>query len=279
MPFQHSPPERQTGSQARAQAVPTPTPRAPLDSTPAVPQLRTHDPANFSQDRNKFLYSTSFLIGSAEKWIDPYLSNLTNQDPSYLLNSWNLFESQLFTLFGDPNEVRKDEAELDSLRMKEGRHVLLYISDFRSLSSRIGDWGERALIHHLRKVLPSRILDQLASHPSRIDSLQDLMDITLKIDTRHHERKKEKGHFQEKNPEASKSNSSHPQNSSSSSQKKNKFEKREKPHYSLLNKELKFMVSEKERSMKEGLCTYCGGKNSLESCFKRPENQLTKLSD
>ncbi|MBW0586182.1 hypothetical protein O181_125897, partial [Austropuccinia psidii MF-1] len=42
MPIQHSPPERQTRSQARAQAVLTPTPRAPLDGTPAVSQLRTH---------------------------------------------------------------------------------------------------------------------------------------------------------------------------------------------------------------------------------------------
>ncbi|MBW0474789.1 hypothetical protein O181_014504 [Austropuccinia psidii MF-1] len=40
MPVQHSPPVRQTRSQARAQAVLTPTPRAPLDGTPEVSQLR-----------------------------------------------------------------------------------------------------------------------------------------------------------------------------------------------------------------------------------------------
>ncbi|MBW0511276.1 hypothetical protein O181_050991 [Austropuccinia psidii MF-1] len=40
MPVQHSPPARHTRSQARAQAVLTPTPRVPLDRTPAVPQLR-----------------------------------------------------------------------------------------------------------------------------------------------------------------------------------------------------------------------------------------------
>ncbi|MBW0528036.1 hypothetical protein O181_067751 [Austropuccinia psidii MF-1] len=74
-------------------------------------QLTFHnDPANFSQDRKMVLYATSFLIGRAAKWIEPYLSNLTNQDSNYLLNSWPLFESQLFTLFGDPNEVRKAEA-------------------------------------------------------------------------------------------------------------------------------------------------------------------------
>ncbi|MBW0493606.1 hypothetical protein O181_033321 [Austropuccinia psidii MF-1] len=74
-------------------------------------QLIFHnDPENFSQDRKTVLYATSFLIGRASKWIEPYLSNLTNKDPSYLLNSWQLFESQLSTLFGDPNEVRKAEA-------------------------------------------------------------------------------------------------------------------------------------------------------------------------
>ncbi|MBW0591417.1 hypothetical protein O181_131132 [Austropuccinia psidii MF-1] len=195
----------------------------------------------------------------------------------YLLNSWPFFESQLFTRFGDPHEVRKAEAELDSLRMKEGGHVSLYIADFRSLVSRIGDWGERALIHHFRKELPSRILDQLASHPSRIDSLQDLMDINLELITRYHERQKENNHYQEKKPEAPRSSNSHPQNSSSSSHKKKKnFQKRDKPHSSLLTEDFKLMNSEKERRINEGLCTYCGGKHSLESCFKRPQNKLTQ---
>ncbi|MBW0470145.1 hypothetical protein O181_009860 [Austropuccinia psidii MF-1] len=40
MPAQHSPPARQRRSQGSAQAVLTPTPRASLDSTQEVPQLR-----------------------------------------------------------------------------------------------------------------------------------------------------------------------------------------------------------------------------------------------
>ncbi|MBW0570572.1 hypothetical protein O181_110287, partial [Austropuccinia psidii MF-1] len=229
IPIQYSPPARQTRSQARTQAVLTPTPRAPLDGTPAVPQLRAklnrgsildgaapsrkegrgprtsspgedgeeeednsveeeesdgtegvpapvgasqgtegptlaqsnqpvshqskpfllaimqqmtqimtnlqaassfeasrppafktpsikapecfdgtqpfkvrsfiqscqlifhNDPANFSQGKKKALYAATFLIGRAEKWIEPYLSYLINQDSNYLLNSWNLF--------------------------------------------------------------------------------------------------------------------------------------------------------------------------------------------
>ncbi|MBW0579059.1 hypothetical protein O181_118774, partial [Austropuccinia psidii MF-1] len=51
-------------------------------------QLIFHnDPANFAKYRKKVLYATSFLIGRAARWIEPYLSNLTNQDPNYHLNS------------------------------------------------------------------------------------------------------------------------------------------------------------------------------------------------
>ncbi|MBW0480284.1 hypothetical protein O181_019999, partial [Austropuccinia psidii MF-1] len=101
-------------------------------------QLFFHnDLENFSQERKKAIYATSFCIGRAEKWIVPYLCNLTNQDPNYLCNSGKLFESQLFTLFQDPSEVRKAEAELDSLRMKEGGNFSLYIANVSCLVSRI----------------------------------------------------------------------------------------------------------------------------------------------
>ncbi|MBW0463096.1 hypothetical protein O181_002811 [Austropuccinia psidii MF-1] len=73
------------------------------------------------------------------------------------------------------------------------------------------------------------------------------MDITLEIETSYHERENEKSHHQEKKPEASKSNYCHPQNSSSASQKKKKnFQKRDKCHSSLLNKDFKLMNSEKK---------------------------------
>ncbi|MBW0508233.1 hypothetical protein O181_047948 [Austropuccinia psidii MF-1] len=105
------------------------------------------------------------------------------------------------------------------------------------------------------------------------------MEITLELDRSYHERQEKKSHHQEKKPEASKSNSSPPQNSSSSSPKKKKnFQKRDKPHSSLLNKDLKLMNLEKEIRIKEVLCTYCGGKHSLEFCFKRPQKKLAQLS-
>ncbi|MBW0534875.1 hypothetical protein O181_074590 [Austropuccinia psidii MF-1] len=67
------------------------------------------------------------------------------------------------------------------------------------------------------------------------------MDITLELDTRYHERQKGDSNHQEKKPEASKSNSYHPQTFSSSSERKKNFQKRDKPHSSLLNEAFKHM--------------------------------------
>ncbi|MBW0482072.1 hypothetical protein O181_021787 [Austropuccinia psidii MF-1] len=57
-------------------------------------QLIFHiDPANFFSYRKKVLYATFFLMSRAGKWIEPYLSNISNEDPTYLLNNWKLFET------------------------------------------------------------------------------------------------------------------------------------------------------------------------------------------
>ncbi|MBW0553372.1 hypothetical protein O181_093087 [Austropuccinia psidii MF-1] len=147
--------------------------------------------------------------------------------------------------------------------------------------SRIGDWGERAYIHVYRRGFASRSFDQLASHPGTFETLQELMDFTLELDTRYHERQKEKGGNQEKQPPVNGSNPSRPPQNSSSKrphQQKNKKGKqfqssKDKPHAALLNKENKLIGFQKERRIKEGLCTYCGRKHTIEKCFKRPQNK------
>ncbi|MBW0532876.1 hypothetical protein O181_072591 [Austropuccinia psidii MF-1] len=93
-------------------------------------QLIFHNgPANSFSNREKVFHSTSFLTCRVGKWIEPYLPNIFNENPSYLLNNWQSFETQLFMLFCDHNEVRKAEQELENLRLKESQHVCLYIAD------------------------------------------------------------------------------------------------------------------------------------------------------
>ncbi|MBW0557961.1 hypothetical protein O181_097676 [Austropuccinia psidii MF-1] len=100
--------------------------------------------------------------------------------------------------------------------MKESGHVSLYIADFRSLMSRIRYWGERAYILVYRTGFESILLDQLASHPGTPDTLQELMNFTLELDTRYHESQKEKGGNPEKKLPVPESNPSRPPKGSSS---------------------------------------------------------------
>ncbi|MBW0491117.1 hypothetical protein O181_030832 [Austropuccinia psidii MF-1] len=182
-----------------------------------------------------------------------------------------MFEAQLFTLFGDLNEVRNAEKELDNQKMKESGHVSLSISDFRSLMSRIGDWGERTYIHVYEGGLESRLFDQLASNPGTFDSLQELMDMNLELDNRYHEIHNEKVSYQEKKPPVTGSNSFRPPQDSSSKKPHHKKSKKgnslqvskDKPHFSLLNKDNKLIGSENSRRIKEGLCTYCDGEHPI----------------
>ncbi|MBW0484144.1 hypothetical protein O181_023859 [Austropuccinia psidii MF-1] len=69
MPYQHSPPEQKTRSQPRAQAVLTPTPRAPLDGTPAVPQLRAQfgRSSTFQEGRKRAKKINCFFRSNGEE--------------------------------------------------------------------------------------------------------------------------------------------------------------------------------------------------------------------
>ncbi|MBW0531950.1 hypothetical protein O181_071665 [Austropuccinia psidii MF-1] len=65
MPVEHSPPARKTRSQARAQAALTPTPRVPLDGTPAVPPLRAlHGRSSTIQEGRKRVKKINFIVRS-----------------------------------------------------------------------------------------------------------------------------------------------------------------------------------------------------------------------
>ncbi|MBW0467604.1 hypothetical protein O181_007319 [Austropuccinia psidii MF-1] len=66
--------------------------------------------------------------------------------------------------------------------MEKSSGLSLYIADFRSLMSIIGDLEERAYIHVYRRGFASMLLDRWASHPGNFDSLHDLMDITFDLD-------------------------------------------------------------------------------------------------
>ncbi|MBW0495767.1 hypothetical protein O181_035482 [Austropuccinia psidii MF-1] len=95
MPVEHSPPARQTRSQARAQAVLTATPRFPLDSTPAVPQLR----AQLDRGPHLEVAAPSGMEGRGPRRSNPF---------SGVADS---FQGLSRTTFKDPGEDGEEEEE------------------------------------------------------------------------------------------------------------------------------------------------------------------------
>ena len=167
--------------------------------------------------------------------------------------------------------------------MKDGAQASSYITEFQSLTAQIGDWGGCDYMHHFRKGLPLRILDQIALYPSPIKNRQKLMDVTLDLDNRHHEHQEEKrSHTGSTNPsstnQSSTSHSSTTPTSSKSRNKKFKSQPSSTPSNSTgfskpalkLNSTGKVRREEKERREKLGLCQYCGGNHKLDECSKHP---------
>ena len=62
-----------------------------------------NDPSTFYNGHQKVIYALSYLTGKAFEWIQPALDNVETEDPDFILNSWEEFETQIVLIFGDPN--------------------------------------------------------------------------------------------------------------------------------------------------------------------------------
>ena len=204
------------------------------------------------------------------------------------MNSWDKYESQLFLIYGNPNKRQSNEDRMSRLSMKENNRVSTYIASFRALQAHLPDWNDQTFFWFFRRGLPSRILDKLSRHPKELDTLQDLLDASLKIDVRFHERRREK---QKENPgpaakkEESLSKNSNNSNSSKkpSASKKGESSSDPKPnsappsrvpdHIRKVVKDGKLLPAEKERRMKLGLCLYDGESHDTNTCEKALKNQ------
>ncbi|MBW0582652.1 hypothetical protein O181_122367, partial [Austropuccinia psidii MF-1] len=259
IPVQNSPPASQTKSQAITKAVLTKTLKDPLDSTPSVPQLRAKLDRGpiWKEGRGPIRSSLFSGVAGAFPGISTTLPRGLGEGNSEEEDSMEEEESD--SIEPAPATVGAFQVPVGPTIAQSNLPVFhkppafntpyMKAPDYfnRTVPFKIGDWGERAIINHFAKEVASRILNQLDSNPSSIYSLQDSMDITLELDTRSSDKKKDL-----------------------------RGQRRNKPHSSLLNRDHRLMGSEKERRIKEGLRAYLGGRNSLEACVKNPQNQVTQ---
>ncbi|OAV85109.1 hypothetical protein PTTG_30783 [Puccinia triticina 1-1 BBBD Race 1] len=153
--------------------------------------------------------------------------------------------------------------------MKETDHASNYIASFRALQSRLPG-------------LPSRILDLLSqNNAEEFLNLGELIDATLRIDVRFHERQKEKRRENNSHPaQSKKDNSSKPTTTNTGSTTSSSTAKPTSKAAAEITKVLTdghLQASEKERRLKAGLCLYCGGQHKFEDCAKRAARKSGKV--
>ncbi|KAI9611096.1 hypothetical protein H4Q26_008945 [Puccinia striiformis f. sp. tritici PST-130] len=149
----------------------------------------------------------------------------------------------------------------------------LYVAAF--LTGKAFEWVQPYL-----EGLPTRVLDLLAQNTEVFDTLSELIEATLKIDTQHHERQKEKKRENGSQPTQPKKDTSKTTSSSTPSTSRNpSTPKSTSKTPSEITKVLeggRLMANEKERRTKAGLCAYCGGKHNVDDCIKKANKNSGK---
>jgi hypothetical protein len=143
-------------------------------------------PSRYPSEKTKVLYVGSFLHGTALLWFQPYVGK-TPEDP--IMNDFDLFCKKLKELFGDPNEKATAERNLYALKQKGS--ATSYLADFQRYSVLVG-WNDEAKKAQFYRGLKEAVKDELARQ-DQPESLAELMDQAVKIDTRLDERGLERG--------------------------------------------------------------------------------------
>jgi hypothetical protein len=198
--------------------------------------------------------------------------------PSPILDDWQAFTDELYTMFGNKHVQSTAQNALLNLKMKENALASEYLVQFNSHAPYTG-WNDAALATAFYWGLPNRIKDgfQYTQRPQDFSSLRNYV---LDFDQRHWERQEELGNKPVKSSEKAKAKddsekTDEKQNESSSKKKKkkksgsndtdkaastNKAASTSKSTEAKTEPRGPLTQAEKDRRRNEGLCMYCGEK-------------------
>jgi Ty3 transposon capsid-like protein len=138
-------------------------------------------PSRFSTDRQKVLFTASFLRGPAAKWFQPLF---VQDNPSELLDDFPKFIESLNTAFGGINDTHSAVSLITHL--KQSNSVANYAAEFKQLAP-YTKWNDEALTYQFYQGLKDNVKDELA-RCQRPTTLQGLISIATNIDNRIYER-------------------------------------------------------------------------------------------
>src|ERR1700676_1875527 len=217
-------------------------------------------PSRFTLESARIIWAGSYLTDTARQWFQRLIME---SEESPVLSNWSLFEEELHTYFGDPDEVATQERKLHMLKMSEHNRVLCYINQFKEGAS-LTRWNDDALRSQFYQGLPNHLQDDISREGKPV-KLQGMYQAALKFDGRYWERQEELKAMRSSD-RGTHSSSSRAMNSASSSTPSSSTTHKPKIHKT--SGELK--EEEKERRKRENLCAYCGNSgHSVDNCTKR----------
>ena len=148
--------------------------------------------SRFQTENQKVIYAATFLRGAAFSWFQPYTEKSENEP---LLNNFDLFVNELYSMFGDPNQIASAERQLKKLKQKGP--AANYASDFRRIAALV-EWNDAALRNQFYEGLKDDVKDFLVNYDTP-SSLNDYITLAIKVDNRLFDRRREKqrsNHFQ-----------------------------------------------------------------------------------
>ena len=220
------------------------------------------------------------------------------------VNQWNIFTTELKTVFGDPDRLGRASEKLLGLKMKETSRVHQFTVLFREAADEL-NWLNTVLHQLYYNGLPNRIKDLWAKTDPPAD-FEDLVCEAQRADNRYWKCVDEKKKSDAKQPRSSEpkslskassstqtnqkssasSSSSQPHASTSTSQSKSssstpttsKSTSGAKDLSKILSPDGKLLPEEKAHCERLGLCSYCG-KDHPAPCNLRPKPKEALSSD
>lgn len=142
--------------------------------------------SRFGQDRTKILFVGTLLDGPPLSWFRA----LREEKPEPIqMQSFVSFCEALVLSFGDPNIVASAQRRL-RLCAQGNRPASVFASEFRRIARDTG-FNDQALREAFRRNLSSEVKDHLV-FTEEPQTLQDLMHLAIKVDTRLFERRSER---------------------------------------------------------------------------------------
>lgn len=154
-----------------------------------------HYQAEFNDEASKVLFIAGRLEGNALTWFEPIMRDfLTHMEierdarTTRIFSSYANFETELRDTFGNPDERRQAERDLQNCKQKTS--VSAYFAEFQQIVSRLG-WTDDSLRERFYTNLKDSVKDEIAVRDQPAD-FAAYAKLCILIDDRIYERQKEK---------------------------------------------------------------------------------------